>query len=225
MTRATRLLHRDNPDQIPLNGNIKVTRQDWLNAALEVLIEAGEKQVKVLLLSERLGVSRSSFYWYFKSRSDLTNALLQTWFDTNPRQMIAQAAMPAGSICEAICNIHKCVVDPALFDIPLDFAVRDWARRDPSVQAQLSATDRDVTAALAAMFERFDYDPAEAVIRARVLYYMQLGYNAAELNEPWETRLANVSNYLLTFTGRAPLPKVVEDFGIYVRAIVEETEL
>ena len=36
---AAPVLHRDDPDAAPLVGNIKVTRQDWLNVALDVLIQ------------------------------------------------------------------------------------------------------------------------------------------------------------------------------------------
>ncbi|MEM1233181.1 MAG: helix-turn-helix domain-containing protein [Pseudomonadota bacterium] len=199
-------------------AHTKVTRQDWLDAAMRTLIEAGVEQVKVLTLATRMAVSRSSFYWYFKSRADLLDALLAAWETANPAAMIAQAERPSQSICEAICNIHKCVVNPALFDIELDFAVRDWARRDAEVRARVAAADARTCAALAAMFTRHGYPAQEALIRARVLYYMQLGYDAAELGESWEERLANVPHYLLAFTGRAPRPEVVEDFARYARA-------
>ena len=62
------VLHRDDPSAEPLVGNVKVTREDWLNVAMDVLITDGVEQVKVLALAERMQVSRSSFYWYFKSR-------------------------------------------------------------------------------------------------------------------------------------------------------------
>lgn len=222
MTRTAPLLHRDDPAEAPLGGNIKVTRRDWLNAAMDTLIEAGVDQVKILTLAARMGVSRSSFYWYFKSRSELLDALLTAWEAHNPRSIIAQAGLPSISICEAICNIHKCVVNPALFDIPLDFAVRDWARRSPRVKSRLAETDQEVIAAITAMFERHDYPPQEALVRARVLYYMQLGYDAAELGESWDVRIANVPHYLLTFTGRQPRADVVAEFAAYTRAHSKE---
>ena len=49
----------------------KVSRTEWLDAALEVLRNDGIAQVSVLALAQRLGVQRSSFYWYFKSRGEL----------------------------------------------------------------------------------------------------------------------------------------------------------
>ena len=41
-------------------------------------------------------------------------------------------------------------------------------------------------------------------MRARVLYYMQIGYYALDLNEPIETRLNLTPHYLKAFTGLAP---------------------
>ena len=70
------MLHRDNPSKQPLTGNVKVTREDWLNIAMDALIRDGVEAVKVKIFAEALGVSRSSFYWYFKSRQELLDALL-----------------------------------------------------------------------------------------------------------------------------------------------------
>lgn len=100
------VLHRDDPDAAPLVGNIKVTRADWLNVAMDVLITDGVEQVKVLALAERMGVSRSSFYWYFKSRQDLLDALLTSWEQTNTIGMIGQAEAPAETIAAEIGRAH-----------------------------------------------------------------------------------------------------------------------
>ena len=98
---ATPLLHRNDPAKDPLVGNIKVTRQDWLNAALSVLKQGGVEAVKVADLAARMGVSRSSFYWYFKSRQDLLDALLDHWQDTNTSALVSMAQTPAETITEA----------------------------------------------------------------------------------------------------------------------------
>ena len=58
-------------------GNVKATRDDWLDLALGVLAAEGVAHVTVLNLSQRLSVSRSSFYWYFrKSRRSARRACL-----------------------------------------------------------------------------------------------------------------------------------------------------
>ena len=67
------------------SGNVKATRDDWLDVALNALASDGVDHVTVLSLSERLGVSRSSFYWYFKNRDELLDALLDRWDQLNTR--------------------------------------------------------------------------------------------------------------------------------------------
>lgn len=218
-TSSLRILHRDDPEKEPLVGNVKVTREDWLNVALDLLISDGVEQVKVQPLAERLDVSRSSFYWYFRSRKDLLDCLLAHWEQTNTAALIRQTEMPADTITGAVCNVFQCVVDPELFNNRLDFAVREWARRSGSVRRVLDQSDSRRLAALAAMFERFNYPPMEAVTRARVLYYMQIGYDDADLNEPMEERTKLVPMYLLVFTGQQPLQSEIDAHAAYVKQL------
>ena len=213
------LLHRDDPAKDPLIGNIKVTRQDWMNAALAVLKSGGVEAVKVADLAAQLQVSRSSFYWYFKNRTDLLDALLAHWEATNTAALVAQAHAPAQTITEACCNIFRCNIDTRLFDPQLDFAIRDWARRSAKVRAVLESGDAARVAALTQMFVRHGYPDQNAKARARVLYYMQLGYEDARLGETLEERLQLVPDYLLSFTGRVASPDEIAAFNAYARSI------
>lgn len=204
-----------------LPGNTKVTREDWLHAAMEVLISDGVQSVKVLTIGGRLGVSRSSFYWYFQSRQDLLDQLLAEWERTNTGVMISHAAMPAPTIPAALNNFFRCVVDPKGFNHRLDFAVREWARRDDTVRAALDRSDTARQKAIAEMFTCHGYTPQEADIRARVLYYQQIGYYALELSETLEERLSRVAGYLYCFTGQHPAASEVEDFKRIARSLAE----
>ncbi|MFK7755135.1 MAG: TetR/AcrR family transcriptional regulator [Sedimentitalea sp.] len=212
------LLHRDDPNAEPLVGNIKVTREDWLNMARDVLISDGVSQVKVLGLADRMGVSRSSFYWYFKSRQDLLDALLTQWDATNTAALLSQAQAPARTITGAVCNIFRCTANPDLFSTALDFAIRDWSRRSKQVRAMLDGSDTRRLHALSAMFARYGYPPSEAETRARVLYFMQLGYDMADLNEDADARLERVADYVQVFTGKKVDEAELNDFVTYARS-------
>ncbi len=213
------LLHRDDPAKDPLVGNIKVTRQDWLNAARSVLKSGGVEAVKVAELATRMQVSRSSFYWYFKNRTDLLDALLAHWQETNTAALVAQTNVPAATITEACCNVFRCNIDTTLYDPQLEFAVRDWARRSDPVRRVLAESDALRIAALKSMFMRFDYAEQNATARARVIYYMQLGYEDARLGEPLEERLRLVPDYLLSFTGQTASVEEIAAFNAYARSI------
>jgi AcrR family transcriptional regulator len=198
-------------DETPASGQ-RVTREDWLNVARDILVSDGVAEVKVLTIGERLQVARSSFYWYFKSRKDLLDALLADWEALNTAILVRHCEMPAKSITGAVCNFFRCFVDRALFDQRLDFAVREWARRDGSVRRVIDRADDTRLAAVAAMFRRYGYCDYEADVRARILYFMQLGYHALDQNEPMRIRMARLEGYLLGFTGKAPAAEEVETF-------------
>ena len=204
MTKTAPLLHRDDPDKDPLSGHAKVTQTDWLNMARAVLVNEGVADVKILGLAARMGVSRSSFYWYFKDRADLLSALLEDWEARNTAQITQHCAQPSANITEMVCNFFRCFVDPAKFDHGLDFAVREWARRDPSVRARVDQANALRIDAMIAAFERHGYAPADADARARILYFMQLGYHALEVREDMDTRMSRVGAYLRGFTGQDP---------------------
>ncbi len=202
-----------------LAGNVKATREDWLNVALDVLVSEGVEQVKVLGLAERLNVSRSSFYWYFKSRQHLLDELLEVWEQTNTGAILRQAEAAAETVTEAVCNLFRCFVDIDLYNHQLDFAVREWARRSGPVRRVIDSSDARRVAAIRSMFERHGYPPQEAEVRARVLYFMQIGYYTLELHEPLEERLSFVPEYLHAFTGRTPQPEEVVAFEAFALGV------
>ena len=203
------------PQRPAPSGNVKATRDDWLDLALSALAVEGVDHVTVLALSERLGVSRSSFYWYFKNREELLDALLDRWDRLNTRSIVVQAEAPAATVNEAVCNVFRCWVNPAIFSPRLDFAVREWARRSAHVRTALDRSDRVRTEALKALFVRFGYEDEDAFARARVLYYMQIGYYALDLREPIETRLNLTPHYLNAFTGVLTTEGELEPFRAY----------
>lgn len=198
---------------IQRTGNVKATREDWLKLALETLISDGVERVRVLTLSQKLDVSRSSFYWYFKSRQDLLDQLLDHWRQTNTRFIVERAKRPSATVIRGVMSIFECWVDESLFDPRLDFAIRAWARRSPAIRRALDAERVD---AIRDMFMRHGYEAEDAFVRARVLYFMQIGYYSLELNEPMSSRLPRLAAYLRSFTGREPSAEDVEDFSRYV---------
>ena len=83
----------------------RATRADWLEAALAALYEQGPKGLNIQALARRLNISKTSFYWHFKDKAELTNALVDFWrheftetvtenvklMDSPPRQRLAMA--------------------------------------------------------------------------------------------------------------------------------------
>lgn len=82
--------------------------------------------------------------------------------------------------------------------------MREWARRDVSVRRAVDISDTARLDAISGMFTRYGYEPREAAIRARIVYYTQIGYEALDRRSNRLDREETGPHYLFCLTGRWP---------------------
>lgn len=124
------------------------SREVWLEAAKRAIVEFGVDAVKIQPLANRLGLARTSFYWFFKDRDALLDALLAAWEAKNTGAFSDACAAYAETITEAVLNLITVFHDDALFEPQLDFAVRGWAHRSAAVAARVHDADETRLAAI-----------------------------------------------------------------------------
>ena len=83
-------------DQVLGETGWRGSAEVWLEAAYELLLESGVSTVKILPLAKKLGLSRTSFYWFFKDREELLGALIARWRDKNTGNLVKHG-LPDGS--------------------------------------------------------------------------------------------------------------------------------
>lgn len=172
----------------PKRGNFKVSREEWLDVARDTLIGEGIAAVRVERLAKKLGVTRGGFYWFFKSRQELLDSLLDDWkvANTQPFFDAVEAAGPDPVIqFNAITGLY---LEEKAFSPAYDAAIRDWARTSKRVHRAVEEADETRIALLTRIFEAMGYEAEEAFIRARVTYFHQVGYYAMGIREDRETR-------------------------------------
>jgi AcrR family transcriptional regulator len=175
----------------------------WLDAAYAALKESGIDAVRVMPLAKQLGLSRTSFYWFYEDREQLLAALLTRWRDKNTGNLVHQCERYAESISEAILNVFECWLNPELFDSQFEFAVRSWAMQSADVSAEIALADDTRINALTGMFRRFGYDEEAADVRARTIYLTQIGYISMNTTEDVVVRFRRIPQYVSVFTGKA----------------------
>lgn len=180
------------------------SRELWLDAAREALLDSGLDAVKIQPLASRLNLARTSFYWFFKDRNALLDALLDTWEAKNTGAFVEACSAYAETISEAILNLIVVFHDESLFEPRLDFAVRGWAHQSDAVAVRMNAADERRLDAIRAMFGRFGLPDVEADVRARTVYLTQIGYIAMQVRETTALRMTRVPAYVEIFCGRAP---------------------
>jgi len=176
-------------------------RQDWIKASRKALIKGGIDQVKIERLAQQVKVTRGSFYWHFKSRADMLDALLDDWQATNtgPLLRAIEAAVEAGPT--GIHIVGRVWIEEREFSPAYDTAVRDWARKDPKVAAVVRAVDDKRIAALTRLMQVYGHRGTEALVRARIMYFHQVGYYALGIHETLAERLRLEPMYMKALTG------------------------
>lgn len=199
-------------DQISNDTGWRGSLESWLEAAYEALLESGVDTVRILPLSKKLGLSRTSFYWYFKDREELLSALVARWREKNTGNVIKQSEAYAESVSEAMLNVFDCWLDKSLFDSRLEFAVRSWALQSAEILTEVQKADQLRLDALRKMLIRFGHKESSADVRARTIYLVQIGYISMQPNEDLRERMKRMRDYVDIFTGRAPEQRELDRF-------------
>ena len=155
-------------------------RDVWLRKALDVLFSHGIGQVKVEIVARELGVTKGSFYWHFKNRSELLCGMVD-WWRTNQLSFIMNldtaALNDAEGLIRAVINFTHHTDDSSH-----DVAMREFARFDEYAAKAVGEVDQRRLDYLTKLFEAAKFDGAEASLRARALYFYQVGEYTTSLH-------------------------------------------
>lgn len=191
-----------------------VSAQDWVDAARSVLIERGIASVKVEPLSRKLGVTPGSFYWHFKNRDALRRALLKDWLATNVQPFFeALDEAEDDPRAQYLALAYVWVLSPR-FNPPLDAAVREWSKTSRLVARTMRFVDFRRISLYQWVFEGFGHDPMSALVRARTMYFHQIGYYAMQVKEDPDERLRQIPYYAEIIAGDPWLRRLTDPADI-----------
>ncbi|MBE9029305.1 TetR/AcrR family transcriptional regulator [filamentous cyanobacterium LEGE 11480] len=158
----------------------KLGRQHWINAGLMVLGEGGVEAVRVEPLAKRMKMTKGSFYWHFKNRNDLLEAILAEWIEIDTNVIIEQVnQIDADPKTKLLYLLELAYADsdqmPGLSDGRIENAIRAWAKSDPKVAEQIAHIDEQRLNYTKSLFLKIGFSETEAMVRARLAYYALIG--------------------------------------------------
>lgn len=177
------------------------SREDWIAGARKVLVKSGVDSVKVDRLATDLRATRGSFYWHFTDRDELLNALLHDW-EVNNYVAISTIRARWASSSPDLTELIEWWVGEGTESPAFGMAIRTWARSDANVEDVMHRVDNEWINLVQRLFSADIYDESERLVRARVVYFHQVGYHALALREPQEERLRLIPYYYKVLTGR-----------------------
>ncbi|MFA7292018.1 MAG: TetR/AcrR family transcriptional regulator [Rhodocyclaceae bacterium] len=156
----------------------QLDRNDWIEAAIEVLADQGVAGLRVEVLAKNFGVTKGSFYWHFKDRQDLLNAVLQEWKEGRLRDIEKQSTAVPGKEMEQIhhvIDVYSAVRNRK--GISIELAVRDWARHDPAISAVVEEVDSYRLECTRKLFVSLGLSDDEARARSILVFAYVFGHS------------------------------------------------
>jgi AcrR family transcriptional regulator len=191
-------------------GHIKfetrTPRDRWIEAGLAALAAGGPDAVRVEALAKQLGVTKGGFYGFFADRGALLEAMLDTWERESTDEVLEQVERAGGDPRTKIKRAGMLTFSSDRL-LPIDLAVRDWARRDEAVAERLRRVDNRRMALLREMIGTFCADPDEVEARSLLAFCLAIGEHFLAADHGDRTRaqvLARAADLLLD---RPPLTR------------------
>lgn len=116
---------------------VRKSRQDWVDAGMDLLRKEGQQSLTIERLTQQLGVTKGSFYHHFGNLANYRQALLEWWEDAFTHEPIRIAWQEEDPPLRAQ-RLNQAVRD---LDHPLEIALRAWGLRDPEVALTVAQVD------------------------------------------------------------------------------------
>ena len=155
-------------------GVTRTPRDRWIEEGLRVLAAGGPDAVRVEVLAKNLGVTKGGFYGSFADRDALLAAMLDTWERESTDEVLDRVEREGGDPRTKIKRAGMLTFSSDRL-LPIDLAVRDWARRDKAVAQRLRRVDNRRMALLREMIGTFCPDSDEVEARSLLAFCVAIG--------------------------------------------------
>lgn len=145
----------------------------WVIRAFAVLAERGVDGVRVEALARDLEVTKGSFYWHFKDRRALLDAMLDEWRRVATDEVIDRVEAKGGGPADKLRFLVR-ICSTGQGD-RVEAAMRSWALNDERARSTVAAVDEAREAYVTELLVGVGFGRAEARRRARVLYLLLVG--------------------------------------------------
>jgi AcrR family transcriptional regulator len=154
-------------------AKVRTPRGAWVEAALRALAAGGPDAVRIEPLAKELGVTKGGFYWHFADRRALLEEMLDTWERRSTDDVLERVEREGGDPRAKVRRAGMLTFSSDL--LPIDLAVRDWARRDETVAARLRRVDDRRMAYLRSLIGELSPDADDVEARSMLAFSLAIG--------------------------------------------------
>ena len=143
----------------------------WIDAGFVRLGAEGFEAVRVEVIARDLGVSKGSFYWHYRDREALLDAMLSRW-EKDETEWLRRSVVEHENAAARWARFVKRCTDSER--TPIEAAIRAWSRRDAHVAAVVVAVETEMTNFIADVLREigFAHRAAESWSALALLVYL-----------------------------------------------------
>jgi AcrR family transcriptional regulator len=153
-------------------ANVRTPRRAWVDAGLRALKQGGPNDVRVEALAASLGVSKGGFYWHFRNRQALLEEMLDAWEKAATADIVARVDSRPADPRAKLQQLFE--LTSSADGLAIEWAIRDWSRRDGAVAERLRRVDDRRLRYLRSLFRQFCGDENDVTARALLAYSLFL---------------------------------------------------
>jgi AcrR family transcriptional regulator len=159
-----------------MNAKLKkrVSRDQWLEKALEQFASSGESGINIGELARTLNVAKSGFYFHFKDRDDLLQNLLAYWTHEYTEVVTQNSLLLMAPAEQRLLMIATYVFEQNLTEF--EAAMQVWANKDPKIAKSVTKVVNMRQAFVANAFKELGFTGDDMAARVRIF----LGYITSE---------------------------------------------
>jgi AcrR family transcriptional regulator len=150
-------------------------RDRWVAEGLRALAAGGPDAVRVEALAQSLGVTKGGFYGHFADRSALLTEMLESWERASTDDVLERVERAGGDVRAKLRRAGALTFSDEL--LPVDLAIRDWARRDQAVAERLRRVDSRRMDYLRSLFRAICADEDEVEARSLLAFALVIGHH------------------------------------------------
>jgi AcrR family transcriptional regulator len=168
---------------------VKPARLDiaaWVQAALDIVAAQGVDGVRVEVLAKQLGVTKGSFYWHFRDRDALLEAVLDSWRREATLRIISRLDQAAQSAADRLRYLLQLPFHGVRAErgAEIELSLRLWSRRDERARATLAEVDQLRLRYIAGLLEDCGLRADDAKARAVLAYsFIRVGTTLIEAGD------------------------------------------
>lgn len=173
----------------------RLTVDDWLQAGYATVADEGLNALKLDRLCSRLNVTKGSFYWHFTDMAAYRQALIESWAQSKDDERREIEQLSDAEPRERLAQMMALLIKPRHWT--LERAIREWARSDDKLAAEVRAADRRLFKQLRKAFRDYGFDDDEADLRASTTFAAGIGLLHLSVPTPQKQQREKFLDFLL----------------------------